>query len=56
MNPDLEQPVDLTLTQGQISTILYVLEGYVQGNDDYANDPTFANDINSIFKTLETLP
>ena len=30
--PDCDLPV--TLTEDQISTILYVLEGYVQGNDD----------------------
>ena len=31
---DLNRPHRVTLTEGEISTILYVLEGYVQGNDD----------------------
>ena len=34
VNEDLNRPHKVTLTEGQISTILYVLEGYIQGNDD----------------------
>ena len=29
-----QTPINLTLKEEQISTILYCLEGYVQGNDD----------------------
>ncbi len=29
-----QTPINLTLREEQISTILYCLEGYVQGNDD----------------------
>ena len=29
-----QTPLKLTLREEQISTILYCLEGYVQGNDD----------------------
>ena len=38
---DLNRPYDVTLTEGQISTILYVLEGYTQGSDDYHFDDDF---------------
>lgn len=44
---------NVTLTEAQISTILYVLEGYVQGNDDYSDDNQFKTDVDSIFETLE---
>ena len=50
--PDCELPV--SLTEGQISTILYILEGYIQGNDDYDEDSVFYQDVNSIFEKLET--
>jgi len=30
-----QTPLNLTLREEQISTILYCLEGYSQGNDDY---------------------
>ena len=39
------------LTEEQISTILYVLEGYVQGNDD----EELVEEIDEIFKELETV-
>ena len=47
---DCELPV--SLTTDQISTILYVLEGYVQGNDDYEGQ--FQTDVDNIFEKLET--
>ena len=50
---DLNRPHKVTLTEGQISTILYVLEGYIEGNDDYQLDDDFNRDINSIFSELE---
>ena len=34
MSEDLNRKHSVTLTEGQISTILYILEGYIQGNDD----------------------
>ena len=43
---DLNRPYNVTLTEGQISTILYVMEGYVQGNDDY--DGQFKTDVKNI--------
>ena len=39
------------LTEEQISTVLYVLEGYVQGNDD----EELCEEIDEIFKELETV-
>ena len=50
---DLNRPHNVTLTEGQISTILYVLEGYIQGSDDYNDDTEFAKDVDSIFERLE---
>ena len=53
VNEDLNHPHKVTLTEGQISTILYVLEGYIQGSDDYSYDPDFREDVDKIFKELE---
>ena len=39
------------LTEDQLSTILYELEGYVQGNDD----EELCEEIDEIFKELETV-
>ena len=39
------------LTEDQLSTILYVLEGYVQGNDD----EQLIAEIDDIFEELETV-
>ena len=50
---DLNRPHRVTLTEGQISTILYVMEGYIQGSDDYSEESEFGIDVNSIFETLE---
>ena len=52
-NSDLNRPHKVTLTEGQISTILYVLEGYIQGSDDYHFDDNFKNDVDKIFEELE---
>ncbi len=49
----LNRPHNVTLTEGQISTILYVLEGYIQGSDDYHFDDNFKNDVDNIFERLE---
>ena len=53
----------LNLTGGQISTILYCLEGYISGLDEAIydeittvtkdQDDTFKRDVDSIFETLE---
>ena len=53
VNEDLNRPHNVTLTEGQISTILYVLEGYIQGSDDYNEDTQFTNDCDDIFAKLE---
>ena len=50
---DLNRPHNITLTEGQISTILYIMEGYIQGNDDYDEESVFYKDVNNIFKELE---
>ena len=43
---------NLTLTEGQISTILYTMEGYMQGSDDN-EDSQFVKDVDNIFEILE---
>tara|TARA_R100000742_G_C4276634_1_gene97857 strand:- start:1305 stop:1628 length:324 start_codon:yes stop_codon:yes gene_type:complete len=51
----------VTLTEAEISTILYIMEGYLQNSDD-VTDPSefdmtedeFQNDVDAIFKKLET--
>ena len=48
---DLNRPHNVTLTEAQISTILYVMEGYLQGDDKL--DDEFVNDCDSIFEQLE---
>ena len=45
-----QTPLNLTLGEGQISTILYCLEGYVQGNDD----EELVEELDEIFEVLET--
>ena len=48
---DLNRPHNVTLTEGQISTILYIMEGYLCNTDD--NDEEFDNDCQAIFAELE---
>ena len=45
------QTFNCPLTEGQISTILYVLEGYSQGNDD----EELVQEMDGIFKVLENV-
>ena len=45
-----QTPINLSLREEQISTILYVLEGYVQGNDD----EELVEEIDEIFDILES--
>ena len=44
-----QTPLNLTLREEQISTILYCLEGYVQGNDD----EELVEEVDEIFEVLE---
>ena len=50
---DLNRPHNVTLTEGQMSTILYIMEGYINPSDDYSYDPDFREDVDNIFKELE---
>ena len=52
---DLNRLHNVTLKEGQISTILYVLEGDIQGSDDYHFDDNFKEDVDNIFERLETV-
>ena len=49
---DLNRSHNVTLTEGQISTILYILEGY-NPLDSNGYDPEFREDIDNIFEELE---
>ena len=49
---DLNRLHNVSLTEGQISTILYIMEGYLQGSDDN-NDDEFTKDCDNIFEELE---
>ena len=44
---------NVSLTEGQIATILYILEGAIQGNDEYDEEDQFQKDVDSIFERLE---
>ena len=43
------------LTHNQMSTILYILEEYIDPTSDNSYDPDCREDINKIFKVLENL-
>ena len=45
-----QTPINLTLREEQISTILYCLEGYAQGNDD----EELVDELDEIFEVLES--
>ena len=49
---DLNREHNVTLKEGQISTILYILEGY-NPLDSNGYDPEFREDIDNIFERLE---
>ena len=53
-----QTPLNLTLREGQISTILYCLEGYVAGLDDVVtqdeNDKELIEEVDEIFEVLES--
>ena len=44
---------NVRLTGNEISTILYCLEGYIQGNDEYDEVSDFSLDVDNIFSALE---
>ena len=52
-----QTPLNLTLREEQISTILYCLEGYVAGLDDLVtqdeNDKELIEEVDEIFEVLE---
>ena len=50
---DLNRLHNVSLTEGQISTILYIVEGYINPSDDYSYDPDFREDVDKIFEELE---
>ena len=50
---DLNRLHTITLTEGQIATILYVMEGAIQGNDEYNEEDQFSKDVDSVFESLE---
>ena len=50
---DLNRLHNVSLTEGQISTILYIVEGYINPSDDYSYDPEFREDVDKIFEELE---
>ena len=50
---DLNRLHNLSLTEGQISTILYILEGYINPSNDNSYDPDCREDIDKIFEELE---
>ena len=43
---------NVSLTEGQIATILYILEGAIKDRDENNTDQ-FDKDVDSIFETLE---
>ena len=53
-----QTPINLTLREEQISTILYCLEGYVAGLDDVVtqneSDKELIEEVDEIFEVLET--
>ena len=62
---NLNRPYNVTLTEGQISTILYCLEGYISGLDEAIydeittvtkdQDDTFKRDVDMIFAELQSV-
>ena len=44
---------NVSLTGNEISTILYVMEGWIQGNDEYNENSNLSLDVDNIFEALE---
>ena len=49
----LNTPHKVTLTESQISIILYTLEGYMSG--DTSNDPDLPTEVDAIFEELDEI-
>ena len=47
-NSTLNVKHKVTLTEGQMSTILYIMEGYINPSDDYSYDPDFREDVDNL--------
>ena len=45
----------VNLTGGELSTILYILEGYINPTNDNSYDPDCRKDIDRIFVELESI-
>ena len=45
---------NVTLSEAQISTILWTMEGYVLGNPDFDENSNYGKDVNEIFEIFET--
>ena len=43
----------VTLSGNEISSILYIMEGYINPSDDYSYDPDFRKDVDKILEKLE---
>ena len=43
----------VTLSGNEISSILYIMEGYINPSDDYSYDPEFREDVDKILEKLE---
>ena len=43
----------VTLSGSEISSILYALEGWIQGNDDYNEGGDLSLDIDNVFEALQ---
>ena len=52
---DLNRLHNVSLTEGQMSTILYILEGYIDPTNDNSYDPDCRKDIDRIFVELESV-
>ena len=44
---------NVSLTGNEISTILYIMEGWIQGNDEYNEGGNLSLDVDNIFEALE---
>ena len=54
-NSTLNTQHKVTLTEGQMSTILYILEGYIDPTNDNSYDPDCREDIDRIFAELQSV-
>ena len=43
----------VNLSKEEMSTILYIMEGYIQGNEDYDEESVCYQDVNSSFSKIE---